>query len=348
MLAPHVWHGALLGLLATTAVACGGGSLSQPGTGGGDPTSAASAATITTVGPAVVDGCNLQLAFDVVAPAPIGFVGLENLAGVTPTLSLHAVDATGTQTLVNVQATQVDSLLASLLAAQGHATAAAHATNQVATTNAAAANGANATAASGDSGYLVHRTFGDQSLLPSHPQSLLGSTADPLVTSDVGVSAGHGTVQTGVGNDGALANVTGQTALGSDHASGAGAYDANQAANDGYVTDLLDRGLIHADEVKTWGDGTLAANQHGANAFANGTDQASANQTSLDAAFAQAAVTTSAWAFTNLSSLQATHFVLYVTLDASAGDPTLRAFAGAGTALFATGDFQLPMPACTP
>jgi hypothetical protein len=294
------------------------------------------------------DGCNLQLAFDVVAPAPIGFVGLENLAGVTPTLSLYAVDATGAQTLVDVQATQVSSLIANVLAAAGQTTAATQATNQVAGTNAAQSNAGATTASSGDDGYIVHHTFGDQSLLPSHPQSLIGTTAAPLVTSDVGVSAGHGTVETGIGDQGALSNVAGQSGVAADRASGVGAYDANQAANDGYFSDLLDRGLVHSDEVQRWGDGSLAANQHGANAYANATDAANASQTALDQAFASQQVATQAWAFTNLTSLQATHFVLHVTFDASAGNPTLRAFCGAGTTIFATGDFHLPMAACTP
>lgn len=125
----YVWHGALLGLAAAAfAAGCGG----SPGS---DPSSeaASSEAAIVALGAPVISGCGLSLAFDIAAPAPLGFIGVQNLSAFNKNLNttsasqaahsavnnmelvLWQVDQFGQMTQVNQQAAQASSSMMALL-----------------------------------------------------------------------------------------------------------------------------------------------------------------------------------------------------------------------------------------
>jgi hypothetical protein len=122
----YVWHGGLLSMAAIIALGCGGAGTSTDPIG--DPSSGAGSAAITSLGPAVADGCDLSMAFDITAAQPIGFVAVQNLAKTLNNassssssdtnnvqLQLFAIDAENHQKQVNKQAVEADATLQTLL-----------------------------------------------------------------------------------------------------------------------------------------------------------------------------------------------------------------------------------------
>lgn len=116
----YVWHGALLSMTAAAfAVGCGGaGAPSDPSS------SEQGSAAITAIAPAVVSGCNLTMAFDIVAPENIGFIAVQNLNKAVSNsssalnnmqLTLYQLDNESRLVQVNKQATEVDSALSAVL-----------------------------------------------------------------------------------------------------------------------------------------------------------------------------------------------------------------------------------------
>ena len=125
----YVWHGALLGLAAAAfAAGCGGSPETDPST-----EAASSEAAIVALGAPVISGCGLSLAFDIAAPAPLGFIGVQNLSAFNKNLAsntaaqsassamnnmelvLWQVDQYGNLTQVNQQAVQAsESIMAAL------------------------------------------------------------------------------------------------------------------------------------------------------------------------------------------------------------------------------------------
>lgn len=116
----YVWHGALLSMTTAFAVGCGGA---------GEPTDLAGehgsdSAAITSIAPAVVSGCNLTMAFDIVGPDNIGFIAIKDLNKAISNsssalnnmqLTLYQLDNESRVMQVNKQATQLDSRLSALL-----------------------------------------------------------------------------------------------------------------------------------------------------------------------------------------------------------------------------------------
>jgi len=125
----YVWHGALLGLAAAAfAAGCGGSPGSDPST-----EASSSEAAIVALGAPVISGCGLSLAFDIAAPSPLGFIGVQNLSAFNKNLAsntaaqsassamnnmelvLWQVDQFGQVTQVNQQATQASNSMMAML-----------------------------------------------------------------------------------------------------------------------------------------------------------------------------------------------------------------------------------------
>lgn len=117
----YVWHGALLTMTTAFAVGCGGAG--EPTDLGGEYGSD-SQAMISSIAPAVVSGCNLTMAFDIVGPNNIGFIAIKDLNKAVSNsssslnnmqLTLYQLDNLSNVTQVNKQATQLDSRLSAML-----------------------------------------------------------------------------------------------------------------------------------------------------------------------------------------------------------------------------------------
>jgi len=130
----YVWHGALLGITtAAFAVGCGGAP--------SDPSSSehgSDSAAITAIAPAVIDGCNLSVAFDITSAQNIGFIAVDNLTKAVSNsssalnnmqLTLFRVDNESRLHEVNKQATEIDSRLSALLSQVSHDSAFARQSN---------------------------------------------------------------------------------------------------------------------------------------------------------------------------------------------------------------------------
>lgn len=344
-------RGALYGATVTMSLACGGG---EKGPSEGRAPNE-SAAKITALGPASVDGCAFGLAFDIQAPAAIGVVGIAPLEGIVgaPTLSLFAVDGFGQEQLVSRQASSVTGSVASLLSsafvsdglmASDNVTSVASANQTGAvSTNDALRNGTSLT--THESGSFARDSYGDQALLADSLAAAgwepISTTVAPLVASSLDGTESIAAVDRGVASGGFS---TGES--NSFGVTGSGSLDSAVLDATGWAAKSVDTGIGRLNVREAWGSDSVLASQQATNGFGSFGNATTASQGASSSVYTAEQSIQNAVAFSALDTLSSQHFVLRIDAVSMGGAAGLRVFQGTESLLFATEDASVVLPAC--
>jgi len=348
--APLFHRGALLGAAVTMLLGCGGGERGpeQEGVEG-------SGARITALGPAIVDGCSVNLAFDISAPAAIGLVGVAPLEGIAqaPQLSLYAVDGFGTEQLVATGATQVNAVTLALVAqAQSQDTivvgdqlATFHGTNQQSSVGFADSLRNGTAYTTSESGFYARDSYGDQQFLQqglaelgwepvSHATAFLSATSE---RGDISGLSQSGQVTDGfVGTQGSFGHDTWTTS----------GFDSTAADTSLWGNRDVSMGIGRLNVRESWGKDQAYSSFGGADQLGTSHAQTTSTQASTTGVGSQTNAIRNAWAIQALDSLDSRHFILRVQALATADSAGLRVFQGTESALYAASDVAIALPGC--
>lgn len=342
-------------LFAATMIACSSGTSDPPP----EAKSGSFGAEITAIGAPIVDGCSVGLAFDLVAPAAIGVVGVTPLDALAspPVLSLYAVDEFGSEQLVAQDVSQLSSTLASTLsrafasdttvAGAGADTSIFQGTNQSSGTADAIRSGISGT--SHDSGFYARDSYGDQALLRD---SLAGAgwgtepvaaSGLPLVRSSV---EGSQTVLDGAG--GLSSSAYGENLNGFYAADSLRNFGASLDQTDGYASRSVESGIGRLNVRESWGQDSAFGQSLGSDGFsAFGSQSGIAGGAATSSYSSQQAIADTV-AYSSLDSLNQSHFILRVQAEALGSSAGVRVFQGTESLLFASEDASVSLPACAP
>lgn len=343
-------RGALLGATVTMLLGCGGG---ERGPAQEDVTG--SGARITALGPAIVDGCSVGLAFDISAPATIGLVGVAPLANIAgaPHLSLYAVDAWGTEQLVATESTQVNAVMMALVAqAQSQDTivvgdqiAAFHGTDRQSSTGFTDTFRNGTAYTTSESGFYARDSYGDQQLLQ---QSLAEAGWEPVshATAFLTASAEQGDISS-LSRAGRITDgFSGTQAFTGNDTSSATVFDSTAADTSLWANRDVSAGIGRLNVRESWGKEQAFSSLNGADLLGTSNAHTTSAQASTTGVGSQTSTLSSAWAIQALDSLDSMHFVLRVQALATADSAGLRVFQGTESALYAASDVAIALPGC--
>lgn len=346
-----VGHGALLFAAMMMTNACGGsGDLPHEGQG-------ISQGRITALGPAMVDGCSFDMAFDIVAPAAIDMVGIVPLEGfaAAPTLSLFAVDAFGSEQLVAQEASAISGTTASLLGLSSSSETSVladdmgslHQSNQTASVGSQDAILNEALLTTSDSGFYARDMWGDQALL-ADSLAEAGWAPEPIAQVSLPwVAASYESNETTILREGADSN-----AGFFDTAAGMTGMDAitgfDSAAEDStlWSSKSVEAGIGRLNIREAWGGDSTLASQSGVDSVNAFTNAAAVSTGAQSTGYVAEQSIANALSFSALGELGSQRFVLRLSAQAIGNAAGLRVFQGVESALFAVEEASILLPGC--